>query len=994
MLGLSAVRTLRFTAVAGKAVAGMVIQRTAATKASTAFAALDTFERRHNGTVNQVDIDEMLKTVGVKSLEEMVKKTVPNSILETNELDLPPALSETEVLARLKDLLSENEVWRSYIGMGYAGTNVPHVILRNLLENPGWYTQYTPYQPEMSQGRLESLLNYQTMVCDLTGLPKANSSLLDEATAAAEAAALAFSTTGKKKDTIYIDENMHPTSIKLVETRAAPMGLKVVVGDLFNMDIKGDTACAVMVGYPDTHGTIKDLKKLSDTIHSAGGLMLVASDLLALTVLRPPSEFDADICFGNSQRFGVPLGFGGPHAAFFAVQDKYLRKVPGRIVGVSRDADGNTAYRLALQAREQHIRREKATSNICTAQALLANMAANYAVYHGPQGLTDIANRVHRLAVVFAEGAKSMGHTVTDDGPYFDTVRVKPTDMTMLKSRAEQHRINLRYFEDGETVGITMDETVSAKDLEDLFDVFNISEKSEVTVDAVLEKLGEDAYEFGEFTREGKILDYPVFHSHQSETQMLRYLKYLENRDVSLAHTMIPLGSCTMKLNATTEMLPVSWPEVNAIHPYAPLDQSRGYRHMFKELEHWLCEITGYDRVSLQPNSGAQGEYAGLMAIRAYLADKGEGHRKVCLVPASAHGTNPASAQMAGMDVVAVKNAPNGEIDLTDLKAKCEKHSKELAAIMVTYPSTYGVFDDNIKDVCDLVHEHGGQVYLDGANMNAQVAICCPGKFGADVSHLNLHKTFCIPHGGGGPGMGPIGVRAHLAPYLPNHPIVDMGPHGGDKAMGTISGTPFGSASILPISWAYIRMMGSKGLRNASELAILNANYMARRLDGHYKILYKNSNGFCAHEFIMDCRPFGESAGVEGADIAKRLQDYGFHSPTMSWPVPNTLMVEPTESEAKDELDRYCDALIAIREEIREIEEGKYPRDNNVLKNAPHTIQTISAEDWDRPYTREKAVFPVPWLRRQKFFPVVTRIDDVFGDRNVVCSCPPMEAYM
>eukprot|EP00128_Syssomonas_multiformis_P003620 Colp12_sorted_trinity150504_noHs@10337 len=995
---LSAVRSVRSYAAGARNVMREAVRplRISAANANGAkdkpFNLLDTFERRHIGP-RTADLPEMLKVAGASTMEELIAKTVPAGIRLKRELDLEEARSESELLAHFKSVMGQNKVYRSYIGMGYYNTIVPNVILRNILENPGWYTQYTPYQAEISQGRLESLLNYQTMVSDLTGMDFANASLLDEGTAAAEAAALAFSTGNRKKKKFYVDANTHPQTLALIKTRCEPFEMEVVVKNSFEeMNFEGDDVCGVLVSYPNSNGEIHDYKDLSDRAHKKGALVIVATDLLALTVLKPPSEFGADIALGSAQRLGVPLGYGGPHAAFFAVNNKLVRKMPGRIVGVSRDSHGNPAFRLTLQTREQHIRREKATSNICTAQALLANMAAMYTVYHGAQGLKKIATRVHTLTAVLAEGLKRMGHTVEGNGVFFDTIRVRPTSGNFaIGQRCDEKNINLRVFED-QAIGVSLDETVTEKDLADLFYIFNLKNDPSITPQAILKELEEAGKTsvIGEFARKGEILTHPIFNMHHSETEMLRYMKHLENKDISLCHSMIPLGSCTMKLNATTEMIPVTWNEVANIHPFAPLNQTRGYQVMFNELERDLCEITGYDAVSLQPNSGAQGEYAGLRAIKAYLDDNGQGHRNVCLIPFSAHGTNPASAQMCGMDIVPVNTDDHGNVDFEHLKQLTEKHSKKLACLMVTYPSTYGVFEEQIMDICKLIHEHGGQVYMDGANMNAQVGLCRPGDFGADVSHLNLHKTFCIPHGGGGPGMGPIGVKSHLAPYLPSHPVV---PISGPKNYGTISAAPWGSAAILPISWAYIKMMGGAGLRRATEAAILNANYMAARLRDHYPILYTGANGFVAHEFILDPRDLTEKTGVQAVDIAKRLQDYGFHSPTMSWPVANTLMVEPTESESKAELDRFVDALISIRQEIREIEEGKADRKDNVLKNAPHTAQHLLTEKWEHQYSREKAAYPLPYLRRGKFWPSTGRIDDVFGDRNLVCACPPMSDY-
>ncbi|KAK9675205.1 glycine decarboxylase subunit P [Basidiobolus ranarum] len=874
---------------------------------------------------------EMLKTVGVKSVDDLIAKTVPSSIRAAKALALDNGYPERELLKRLKEIASKNKVYRSYLGMGYADTVVPNVILRNIMENPGWYTQYTPYQAEIAQGRLESLLNYQTMVTDLTGMEIANASLLDEGTAAGEAMVMCYTASRNKKKTFFVDENCHPQTIEVLRTRAEGFGINVVVGNYktFDFEAAQKDISGVLIQYPANDGIVIDYQEFTDRIHKLGGQVVCATELLALTMLKPPGEFGADIVLGNSQRFGVPLGYGGPHAAFFACTKDNARRMPGRIVGVSKDAAGKKALRLALQTREQHIRREKATSNICTAQALLANMAAMYAVYHGPEGVKQIAQRIHNLTSILAEGVRRAGHTVKNES-FFDTLTIKVnggSESTIKK--AVENGINLRRI-DETTVGVTLDETVTRKDLEDLLKAFS-ADGSVPDVSALAAEVGvsesKPAQNFpSNLVRTSKYLEHEIFNSYHSETDMLRYIHHLQSKDLSLTHSMIPLGSCTMKLNATTEMIPVTWPEFGSIHPFAPADQVEGYKIMLDELAEDLAVITGFDEVSLQPNSGAQGEYAGLRTIKAFHESRGEGKRDVCLIPISAHGTNPASAAMAGMKVVIVNCKPNGNLDLDDLKAKAEKNKDKLAAVMVTYPSTYGVFEDGIKDLCDIVHNNGGQVYMDGANMNAQIGLCSPGEIGADVCHLNLHKTFCIPHGGGGPGMGPIGVKSHLAPFLPGHPLVQTG---GEKAIGPISAAPFGSSSILPISWAYIKLMGAKGITEATEQAILNANYMRSRLENHYKVLFTNENGMCAHEFILDIRPFGETAGVEAIDVAKRLQDYGFHSPTMSWPVANTLMIEPTESESKAELDRFCDAMISIREEIRAVEEGQQPKDNN-----------------------------------------------------------------
>ncbi|KAJ3299184.1 hypothetical protein HK104_009788 [Borealophlyctis nickersoniae] len=952
----------------------------------------------------------MCKTIGVESLDDLVERTVPTNIRIKEPTKLGPGVSETEVLERLKFIASKNKVYKSYIGMGYTGTITPKVILRNIMENPGWYTQYTPYQPEISQGRLESLLNFQTMITDLTGLSVANASLLDEGTAAGEAMLLSFSHGKGKKNIFFVDQACHPQTIACVKTRAEGFGIKVIVGDyeIFDFANNKGNVMGVLIQYPTTDGRVLDYESFVKKAHDHGALVACATDLMSLALLKPPGEFGVDIAFGNSQRFGVPLGYGGPHAAFFAVRDKHKRRISGRLIGVSKDVDGNPAYRLALQTREQHIRREKATSNICTAQALLANMAAMYAVYHGPEGIRNIAQRIHNLTTIFAEGVQRLGHVVKTPA-FFDTITIElKYDAEDLVIAAADAGINIRQV-GARTVSVTLDETVTKEDLYDLLKVFATASFEETyrlgskkqyfisvpLLDDLAVEVGvtseKPAHSFApNLARTTPYLTHEVFNSYHSETEMLRYLQHLQNKDLSLANAMIPLGSCTMKLNATTEMIPVTWPEFANLHPFVPVDQASGYRIMLQELEYALSEGTGFDQISLQPNSGAQGEYTGLRVITAYLKSQGQHKRDICLIPVSAHGTNPASAAMAGLRVVTVKCDEQGNLDLEDLRAKAEKHKEHLAATMITYPSTYGVFEDGIVEACKIIHDNGGQVYMDGANLNAQMGLCKPAEIGADVCHLNLHKTFCIPHGGGGPGMGPIGVKKHLAPFLPGHPVVKTS---GELAIGPVSAAPWGSASILPISWAYLKMMGDEGLKRATQVALLNANYMRKRLEGHYKVLYTNKNGFCAHEFIVDCRPFGATADIEGIDIAKRLHDYGFHSPTMSFPVPNTLMIEPTESEGKAELDRFCDAMILIRKEIQAVEEGKQPKGNNVLTNAPHPIDTLITEKWDRPYTREEAAFPMPSLRRRKFWPSVRRVDDTYGDRNLICTCPPIEAY-
>jgi glycine dehydrogenase len=943
----------------------------------------DTFVRRHVG----------LETIGIGSLEELVRETVPASIHRQEPLRLPGlpadrALGEGETLAALRRIAGRNRVFRSYLGMGYYGCVTPPVIQRNILENPGWYTQYTPYQSEISQGRLEALLNFQTLVADLTGLPIANASLLDEATAAAEAMHLCFAVSDGKRDAFFVADDCHPQTIAVVQTRAEALGVEIRVGDPNEVDFAAGELFGILLQYPATDGRVVDYAPLAEKARAAGTRVVVATDLLALTLLRPPGEFGADVAVGSAQRFGVPMGYGGPHAAFLAARDEHKRQLPGRIIGVSRDRRGKTAFRMAIQTREQHIRREKATSNICTAQVLLAIMASMYAVYHGPEGLKGIARRVHALAAILGEGLRRLGYAVGRE-PFFDTLKVGTGESTAdeLLAAAAARGINLRKL--GErTVGISLDETVSAADIEELLQVFGGERAAGLSAEKLAKEIELDLP--GPHARTSDFLTHPVFHGFHTEHEMLRYIKRLESRDLSLATSMIPLGSCTMKLNATSEMVPITWPEIAHIHPFAPADQTEGYGELFRTLESWLNEITGFAACSLQPNAGSQGEYSGLMVIRAYHHARGDQHRDVCLIPVSAHGTNPASAVMAGLKVVVVACDDAGNVDLADLKAKAEAHSDKLAALMVTYPSTHGVFEEGIRDICRIVHEHGGQVYLDGANMNAQVGLCRPGDYGADVCHLNLHKTFCIPHGGGGPGMGPICVASHLAPFLPGHPVVHTG---GDEGIGPVSAAPWGSASILPISWMYIAMMGGRGLTLATETAILNANYMAARLKEHYPVLYSGGRGRVAHEFILDLRPFKTTAGIEAEDVAKRLMDFSFHAPTMSFPVPGTLMIEPTESESKAELDRFCDAMIRIREEIRVLEQGKMDRQNNPLKNAPHTADDLVADDWDRPYGREQAVFPAPWVRERKFWPHVNRVDNPWGDRNLVCVCPPMESY-
>ena len=927
----------------------------------------------------------MLEVLGYPNLDALIDAVVPSTIRLGRPLELPAARTEEEALAELRDLANRNQEFRSYLGLGYHNCHVPGVIQRNVLENPGWYTAYTPYQPEIAQGRLEALLTYQTVVSDLTGLPVASASLLDEATAAAEAMALTLGAAPHHDDPVYlVDEWCHPQTIAVVRTRAAARGVRIEVGPASSFRF-GPGTVGCLVQYPNTLGALPDYRALVERAHAAPALVTVATDLLALTLAAPPGEWGADVAVGNSQRFGVPLGYGGPHAAFLATREEYKRLMPGRIIGVSRDRQGRPALRMALQTREQHIRREKATSNVCTAQVLLAVMAGMYAVYHGPEGIREIATRVHRHARRLAEALDRAGFPRAS-AAFFDTVTVDAEAATALRIHAAAlaRRINLRAVSPTR-IGVALDETVTDRDVDDLIEVFGAAGRGPARERGGVVGIPP------ELRRTSPFLTHPVFQRHRSETEMLRYLRRLEGRDLALNTAMIPLGSCTMKLNATTEMVPVTWPGFAGLHPFAPSDQADGYRRLFDDLERWLAEVTGFAGVSLQPNAGSQGEFAGLLVIRAYQRARGESHRNICLIPQSAHGTNPASAVMAGLKVVVIKTDPRGNIDLADLTAQAEAHRRDLAALMVTYPSTHGVFEDGIKEVCAAVHRHGGQVYMDGANLNAQVGLTRPGDIGADVCHLNLHKTFCIPHGGGGPGMGPIAVAAHLAPYLPGHPLVAGG--GAATASGAVSAAPWGSPAILPISWAYIAMMGPDGLTEATRYAILNANYIARRLDGHYRTLYSGHDGLIAHECILDCRPFKASAGVEVEDVAKRLIDYGFHPPTVSFPVAGTLMVEPTESESKEELDRFCEAMIAIREEIREIEIGIASREDNLLRQAPHTLAQVAADQWDRPYSRERAGFPTAATRAHKVWPTVSRIDQAYGDRNLVCVCPPVEDY-
>lgn len=935
------------------------------------------FQRRHVGP-SETEKQSMLKELGFSTTDEMMSKVVPKTIFNKEKMNIGDGISEYEILSQLKKTMSQNKVFQSLIGMGFNDTVTPSAILRNVFENPVWYTAYTPYQPEISQGRLQSLLNFQTMITDLTGMEISNASLLDEGTAAAEAMAMAHSVSKKQNvNTFVVHPEMHPHVIEVLSTRAEPLGMKMILQDPMTYDFK-EEIFAAFFQYPTTTGKIENYREITEKLHNHGAFAVVSADLLALTLLTPPGEWGADMVVGNSQRFGVPLGFGGPHAAFLATKDAFKRSLPGRLVGVSVDAQGKMALRLTLQTREQHIRRDKATSNICTAQVLLANIAAMYAVYHGPQGLKKIALRVHRMTQIAVAGLKKLGHTI-ETSHYFDTVKVKTSDVSTLKSLAEKNEINLRIYNDG--VGFSFNETCSLQTIDTLFAIFNKGAAAGFKA-ADLEKDVVTAIP-SEMARKSAYMTHPVFNSYHSETELMRYIYALQNKDITLTHSMIPLGSCTMKLNAATELIPVSWPEVNKIHPFAPSEQTLGYQTLIKDLENKLSAITGFAAVSLQPNSGAQGEYAGLLVIREYFKAKNQAHRNICLIPSSAHGTNPASAVMAGFKVVVTACDENGNVDVADLKAKAELHKDNLGALMVTYPSTHGVFEEGIVDICETIHKFGGQVYMDGANLNALVGVARPGKFGPDVSHMNLHKTFAIPHGGGGPGVGPIGVAAHLAPYLPKHSLVkEAGPATG---VSSTTSAPWGSASILPISWSYITMMGDAGLRDSTVTSILNANYIAKRLSAHYPIVYKGKEGLVAHECIIDIRPLKKSHNIDVVDIAKRLMDFGFHAPTMSWPVAGTLMIEPTESESKAELDRFCDAMIEIRKEADSAPD--------VLRNAPHTAEMLMATEWKFNYSREKAAYPAKWVKANKYWPPVGRVDNAYGDKNIVCSCPPLEDY-
>lgn len=934
------------------------------------------FQARHIG-LRDSDIQSMLQELGFSTLEEMASKVIPKNIVSKNKPHIGEGISEFDLLKKLKSMVSKNKIFRSYIGMGYHDTITPTIIQRNILENPVWYTAYTPYQPEIAQGRLEALLNFQTVVSDLTGMEISNASLLDEGTAAAEAMAMAHSLAKNKSNSFVVSPDTHPHILEVLKTRSEPLGLEMLIQDPFQLD-PAAKHFAVILPYPTSRGTVLDYSEVTKQIHAQGGLAIADVDLLSLTLLTPPKEWGADIVVGNTQRFGVPLGFGGPHAAFLACSDAYKRLMPGRIVGVSIDSQGKKALRLALQTREQHIRREKATSNICTAQVLLANMASMYAVYHGPQGLKKIASRIHLLTQTLAEGLLQLGFKV-EQKSYFDTLTISTDKASDIIATALKLEINLRSV-DVRSIGISLNETTTVADVADILKAFNLGKDLGFSVEQLAQK---QKLDLGKFTRQSSYLTHPVFNSHHSESELLRYIHSLQNKDVTLTHSMIPLGSCTMKLNATTELVPVSWPEINRLHPFAPLDQAAGTLEMIQDLERELCEITGFAGVTLQPNAGSQGEYAGLLVIRKYLQSKGEAHRNICLIPSSAHGTNPASAVMVGMKVVVVACDDQGNVDIADLKAKAAEHKENLAALMITYPSTHGVFEEAIVEICEVIHKNGGQVYMDGANLNALVGICRPGEFGPDVSHMNLHKTFSIPHGGGGPGVGPIGVAAHLVDFLPLH----------SKGITNVSSAPYGSASILPISWAYITMMGADGLKKATLTAILSANYIAKKLNPHYPVLYKGKEGLVAHECIIDLRPIKKTSEIDVSDVAKRLMDYGFHAPTMSFPVVGTMMIEPTESEPKSEIDRFIEAMVTIRHEIKKIEDKKIDAKNNPLTNAPHTAGVLMSDQWDRPYSREEAAYPLSWVKQNKLWPAVSRIDNAYGDKNIMCSCPPLDEY-
>ena len=956
------------------------------------FEAINDFVRRHIGP-GPAQVQHMLDELEIDSLDTLIKQTVPNQLLSDEPLDLMVPVGENETISVIRRMRERNHVFTSMIGMGYHATILPGVIRRNILEDPGWYTAYTPYQAEVSQGRLEALLIFQDMLIDLTGMELANASLLDEATSAAEAMAMARRVSKSKSDKFLVSDDCHPQTIAVVETRARSLGFNVVEGDIDKLVDEHDEYFGILFQYPGSSGRVSDIQQTIETAHGKKAIVTVATDPLSLCLIKPPGEFGADIVVGNTQRFGVPMAYGGPHAAFLATRHEYRRTIPGRLIGVSIDSRGKPALRMALQTREQHIRRDKATSNICTAQVLLAIVAAFYAVYHGPQGLRDIAARVHRYAQITAEGLRRLGYNIVHD-VYFDTLTVNAHGQARrIAARAREIRINLRVV-DADHIGITLDETTKRVHLERLWSIFDTHANSKISIDEIDAETGTDIPE--SLRRKSAYLSHPTFSLYQSETLMLRYIRQLGQKDIALNRSMIPLGSCTMKLNSTTEMTPVTFHKFSAIHPFAPLDQTQGYHHLVEELETMLCEITGFDAISFQPNAGSQGEYAGLLCIKRYLEEQGQGHRNICLIPESAHGTNPASAALAGMRVVVVKCDDTGNVDVDDLRLKLDKFADDVAALMITYPSTHGVFEERITEICDLIHQYGAQVYLDGANMNAMVGLCKPADIGADVCHLNLHKTFCIPHGGGGPGMGPIGVKIHLAPYLPHHVVVEgVNPYAGKApTIGCIAAAPWGSAGILPISWAYIAMMGADGLRYATEIAILNANYMETKLEPYFPILYKGRNGRVAHECIIDLRHIRKTTGITVEDVAKRLIDFGFHAPTISFPVADTMMIEPTESEAMREIDRFCEAMATIRQEIADVESGQSDPKNNPLKNAPHTFDKLIADEWDLPYSRQKAFFPLEWVWQDKYWPPVSRIDNVYGDRHVVCSCPPLSEWM